>query len=76
MSTEKKEPQATVDESSCSRATQQAVWTHTTSGQPIECFIVGYEDDEVLLNSPSHGYVIRRRRSEIHKKPVQRQWSH
>jgi hypothetical protein len=40
-------------------------WTRTLSGQPIECTIVGLEDDELLLSSPSHGYVIRRHESEI-----------
>jgi hypothetical protein len=47
------------------------VWTHTQSGQPIECTIIGFEDGEVLLDSPAHGYIIRRHESEISVPPLE-----
>jgi len=45
----------------------QEVWTHTTSGTLIQCTVVGFEEGEVLLDSPAHGYVIRRHARELEK---------
>ena len=44
------------------------VWTETQSGQPIECKVVGFEEGEILLDSPAHGYIIRRHSSETRRK--------
>ncbi len=40
------------------------VWTATTSGQPVRCRIVGFEEGELVLDSPVYGYVIRRHAAE------------
>lgn len=41
------------------------VWTETMSGEPLHCTIIRFFDGEYELDSPTHGYVIRRSREEI-----------
>lgn len=41
------------------------VWTTTTSGEPIQCTVICEEHGEFVLDSPSHGYAIRRGHREI-----------
>ena len=53
-----------------------ACWTHTTSGHEIKCFHAGTDGDDLLLDSPEHGYVIRRLLSEVRKQPSARRWSY
>lgn len=41
------------------------VLTETTSGELILCYYLAPEEGEHLLESPSHGYVIRRHAYEL-----------
>jgi len=40
------------------------VWTTTLSGERFECTVVGFEFGQVVLDSPTHGYIIYRYPSE------------